>query len=339
MKFSDYKLKDFIQDKSFQNWVNKADADDTRQWNTWVANNPAKKRLTGEASDIIRGIRFVRQLVPRPQIEDNWRKLAQSLAHGRAAKVVPAGTNRFNPLRLAVVWLGLLLSAVVGGYIYNRIAQLHYQTGYGETATIVLPDQSTVVLNSNSQLRLARYWRPDCDREVWLEGEAFFQVVKQPGLGNARFRVHTTDMEVKVLGTRFNVNSRRTRTRVVLNSGAVQVQVPQAAKIKSALMQPGELAELDASKKILTKKKVNPLLYSSWIHKKLLFDDTSIAEIASMLQDNYGLEVKLADPALADRRLTGEIYVEDVGTLLKALSKSFQLELTQTGNTLLIKGR
>ncbi|PSR54949.1 hypothetical protein AHMF7605_16275 [Adhaeribacter arboris] len=342
MKFSDYELKDFIQDESFQHWVNKSFPDDVIQWDAWLENNSDKKALANEAAAIIRGINFKQQQVPRHTIDAGWQKLTQYLSQTEQKQWVVTPVKwyqRQQVWQLAAVWLGFLFVTAAGFYFHQKTKELRYQTGFGETATIVLPDKSTVVLNSNSKLVLKNNWSSLKDREVWLAGEAFFSVVKKTGRGDARFLVHTGTMDVKVLGTKFNVNSRKTRTRVVLNSGKVQLSAGKLAPGKSTIMQPGELAELTADNKEFVKKKVNPLVYSSWIHKKLLFDDTSIQEIAGLLQDNYGFRVKLADPALMNRRLTGEVYVEDVETLLTALSKSFQLEMIQKGNTLIIKGK
>ena len=342
MKFSDYELKDFIKDESFHNWVNKTVPDDVAQWSHWLESNPDKYQLATDAADIIRGISFNRQLVSRQKIDAGWERLTSKLVRSASSKtkIIPVKWYKRKEFRqLAAVWVAFLLVSAVGFYFYKKTSTLEYQTGYGETATIVLPDKSTVVLNSNSRLHLNNNWSSLRPREVWLDGEAFFSVVKKAGKGNARFLVHTGSLDVKVLGTKFNVNSRKARTQVVLNSGKVELSTRQRNNTEQTVMQPGELAELSPDKKEFVKKKVNPLLYSSWIHKKLLFNDTSMSEIVKMLEDNYGFQVQLTDPELKSRKLTGEIYVDDIDTLLKALSKSFKLQISQKGNKLLIKGK
>jgi len=340
MKFSDYKLRDFIQDESFRNWVHKTVPDDVLQWEAWLEKNPHKRLLANEAAAILRGITFKKQQVSRKKIDAGWHQVTRQIAQLNDNELeAPLQKNQRRAVwQMAAMWFGFLMVAVISFLYYKSTCKLQYQTGFGETTTIVLPDKSTVVLNSNSKLSFVNNWSLSYDREVWLEGEAFFSVLKKPGQGNARFLVHTGDMDVKVLGTKFNVNSRKARTRVVLNSGKVALSSQKLAPGKLAIMQPGELAELKIEKKEFVKKKVNPLVYSSWIHKKLLFDDTTIRDIAALLEDNYGFQVKINDATLMDRKLTGEVYVEDVETLLKALSKSFQLKIAQNGNALTIKG-
>lgn len=85
-----------------------------------------------------------------------------------------------------------------------------YATQYGEQRVVELPDHSVVSLNANSTLRFRNDWsQANTLREVWLDGEAFFSVQKQEGAaGPAKFIVHTNDLDVEVLGTRFNVSNR-----------------------------------------------------------------------------------------------------------------------------------
>lgn len=337
MNFTDYQLKDFIQDESFQNWVNKTTPDDVWQWQVWIKNNPDKKQIVAEAAAIIKGIDFKKNQVSSNRIDEQWFKLNQALS-GHEHITNDQVKKSVKWLNLAALWAGIILVAAVGGvYFYKQNNGRYYKTGYGETLTIMLPDKSTVVLNSNSSLKLAPTWDNTHHREVWLKGEAFFSVLKKAGQGNARFLVHLNDIEVNVLGTKFNVTSRQTCTRLVLASGKVQLQNQvEKAGLQSIVLKPGEMAELTPDKKSILKKKVNPAVYSAWIHKKLIFDDTSISDIASLLENNYGFKVKLNDPALINRKLTGEIYVEDVETLLNALSKSFKLTLTQNANVITI---
>jgi ferric-dicitrate binding protein FerR (iron transport regulator) len=107
-----------------------------------------------------------------------------------------------------------------------------------------------VLLNANSQLRTPARWPAGARREVWLEGEAFFQVTKKgaaPGGGTdgARFVVHTGQVDVAVLGTRFNVTNRRGQTTVTLNEGKVKLE--EGDLDGAVIMEPGELVRLGAA--------------------------------------------------------------------------------------------
>ncbi|MBK8505327.1 MAG: FecR domain-containing protein [Saprospiraceae bacterium] len=94
-----------------------------------------------------------------------------------------------------------------------------YTAGFGERQKIVLPDGSAVDLNANSSLRLGSQWVEGI-QEVWLEGEAYFEVEKNLSKG-VKFTVHTNGPDVEVVGTHFNVDSRKEETRIYLEEGKV----------------------------------------------------------------------------------------------------------------------
>ncbi len=160
-----------------------------------------------------------------------------------------------------------------------------------------------------------------------------------------RFRVHLPNqVSVEVLGTEFNVSSRKSGNRVVLSSGSVRLNLPgdgegEARQPAYVLMQPGEMVLFKDSSADYTIKDVNPEIYTSWKDNRFLFDDTSIREIALMLEENYGYQVRIASPSLAHRKLTGEIEVDDPDILLTALSKSFNIQITRENNTVWFRDR
>ncbi len=121
----------------------------------------------------------------------------------------------------AVVSLIMLLAGAgwVGGK--EHLLYRTYRTGAGETKNLLLADHSRVTLNANTSLKVSRNWFSGDRREVWLTGEAFFNIQKTPD--RQRFTVHTATLTVEVLGTKFNVTDRRRKTRVVLQEGKVKV--------------------------------------------------------------------------------------------------------------------
>lgn len=112
----------------------------------------------------------------------------------------------------------------------------------------VLPDHSRVTLNANSRVTYYEETHPQPVREVFLEGEAFFSVVHQERASPVPFIVRTPDLTVQVLGTEFNVNTRRGRTQVVLDDGQIELQLPSEQK---AAMKPGDLVEYEAQSTIV----------------------------------------------------------------------------------------
>jgi ferric-dicitrate binding protein FerR (iron transport regulator) len=177
---------------------------------------------------------------------------------------------------------------------------------------------------------------------VWLEGEAFFKVTKQGTEGNALFIVHTADLEVHVLGTRFNVQQRSAQTKVSLNEGNVRLLLPQAkslsrAKPQAITMKPGELVAFSQQDRRIVRKRVDPTLYSAWTSRKYIFRNTPLREIIATLEQNYGVDVVVKDSAMLRQSLSGTVVSDDLPTLLKALSATADLDIQQNGKQILFQ--
>jgi transmembrane sensor len=232
--------------------------------------------------------------------------------------------------------VGLTLAG--GGWLLysQRVAiPRELATDYGQTRTVLLPDGSEVILNGHSKLHYASGWAANKPREVWLQGEAYFSVKHQPN--HQRFLVHTQGgFNVEVLGTKFTVYRRREQARVVLLSGKVRVDFDDQQRA-DVILKPGELLETrDAQPQALVHKAVHTAPYASWKDAKLVLDETSIAELATRLQDTYGIEVVVQTPELNQRQVTGTMPVRDLDVLLQALEEAFDLKATRQDNRIIL---
>ncbi|QMU29860.1 FecR family protein [Adhaeribacter radiodurans] len=331
MNLPDYTLQDFLQDTTFPHWVYKTNPVEEQRWSAWLEANPDKKIVAQQAALMLIGISVVPTPIPDSQVQESWQRLKHRLAFQENAELLHPGKTTNRSYQQWSKWAAAFILFCLGGALFYyatlKEKQQIYRTNYGETATLILPDSSMVVLNGNTTLRYPANWNSRESREVWLEGEAFFNVLKKPGKGNAKFTVHTPEVNVQVLGTSFNVTNRRQKTRVVLNSGKVNLFAKGSAEEPlTETLKPGEMAELIPSKQKFTKRQVNPEVYSSWTHKKLIFQATPLADIVTLLEENYGYQVQVTDRKILSRTITGEIYIDNVNTLLVALSTSFNLK-------------
>jgi transmembrane sensor len=202
-------------------------------------------------------------------------------------------------------------------------------TKYGETKSVVLPDGSRVVLNANSTLK----YKKENPREVWIQGEGFFNIVHTRN--NDKFLVRTIDSHyVQVLGTSFNVYNRKSKVEVVLSTGKIKLQVEGK---EGVIMKPGELAELKTSSEEYDIRGVDPTIYSSWTHKKLIFRNTKISEIARIIEDTYGLEVVVPDDKLRNQKVSGTIINESLDGLLYAISETVEMKVTKNNDRIILK--
>ena len=249
---------------------------------------------------------------------------------GTMKKQQPVSRSLFSETRwmlgmAAAVTLILVLALYQTGFQggENKIS-----TAYGEHMNVALPDGSAVVINGNSTIRFDAEWATDADREIWVDGEAFFEVVHTKN--DNKFVVHTDNgMDVQVLGTKFNVKTRRGKTEVMLQEGKVRLDVVKDEGKETMTLQPGELATLDDRE--LMKVKIKPNRYASWKDNKLFFDQTPLRDIALILEDTYGIRVVFESDEIADRKLSGEIASDDAEDILKAIQETLDVNITREG--------
>lgn len=242
-----------------------------------------------------------------------------------------------QPMQWAAIFVGSLLLATAAFFGYRQLypADLFQQTAFGKTTRFTLSDGSLVTLNGNSSLRYAPHWKSGQTREVWLNGEGFFQVTHKSN--HERFIVHLPNkLNVEVLGTQFNVLARESRAKVVLNTGKIQLDVGNPRQNK-LVMKPGDLIYTDVKTKEYYRKRVDAAAQSAWQTGKLKFEGTSLQEVAQMLKDTYGATVLIADPDLQRQTLSGTIPNQSMQTILNGLSTVFDLRITQQKNRIIIQ--
>ena len=171
----------------------------------------------------------------------------------------------------------------------------------GDKATVVLPDGTDVILNSASQLSyLSDFGRNE--RRVHLEGEGYFKVAHD---ARRTFIVQVGELEVKVMGTVFNVcaYSNDQDVTVVLLEGKVGVYTPST----SATVSPGEKINYNKSTRKLSTEKVYPDDYVSWTKGNLYFQNESLENIMKALSRVYDVTIRIDSPKISEERFTGTI--------------------------------
>jgi transmembrane sensor len=348
MRYEDYQLMDFVNDSYFIEWVKNPSLESNTFWQAWLEEHPDKQELIEQARELLAFLTFKTE---QPSVEEQLlvksaiKKRIRTEAHSGVLvfpKQINKTTTDRKPIhywrpyyKIAALCTGILFCAAILLLFKLGYTQKAYYTKYGQTRTIDLPDGSTVVLNANSSLYYNNDWQQSKLREVWLDGEAFFQVRRKPHWKEARFIVHTNQLNIEVLGTSFNVNNRRGVVKVVLNSGKVKLR--HIGNITDSLvMQPKDLVEFEDHSQAFSKKTVEPEVYSSWRHNKLIFNDTPVKEIAQLLEDNYGMQVTFKDAQLANRKFTGSIPNQDIDLFLTILAESLNIDISRENQLIMI---
>ena len=195
---------------------------------------------------------------------------------------------------------------------------------------IILADGTRVWLSSASKLTFPPYFT-GAERRVTRSGEAFFDVAhddKKP------FIVETARMDVKVLGTRFNVNAYEDNEVVsaTLVNGSVEVFSGEQQTIRLA---PGEQAYGKESE--LEKREVNVRLYTSWIDGKFMFNNTELEEIAKQISRWYDVQIFFSNENVKKVRFTGAIMkFKPLEDLIRMIEKTSQVRFSVKNKTIVI---
>lgn len=211
---------------------------------------------------------------------------------------------------------------------------LVFETDYGETRNIELPDGSRVLLNANSRIVWKGTWSEVGHRSVTLQGEAFFEVVKTDDM---HFEVATPDLTVDVLGTEFNVRSRGTETNVYLKEGKVRLEI-NSPDIQNLEMVPGDFVQYDHLAKNLKSTTHHSLQdKASWVDGMLDFQDESVPQILQEFENLYGKTFRIENEFLLDKRMDVSLPYADWNLVRKALEIALDVEFTSSRDTIIVK--
>lgn len=325
-KYTHYTFEDLLNDDAFLAFVIAQNDADVLAWEKFKTANPYKSKIILAAFDTISAYRQQKVF----SNEDAQQSLFEKISGSITVKDSKIKQLTFSPLlRVAAVFAVVFLSAVLYFTLWNKDA---VKTDYGMIKTITLPDGSEVTLNGNSKISYAASFN-EGPREVWIDGEALFKVKHinidtnqiQPA---EKFIVHCGDMNIEVLGTTFNVKSRHEKTSIGLLTGKIRVDYDDVNKKRMQfVMKPGDLVKHAEESNLVHQRMVNPQHLTAWINRQLVFQNASLEEMISVLQDDLGYEVLLSDKKLIDLRVEGEINVESVKELLQILSTTLHLNI------------
>ncbi|MEL0454776.1 FecR family protein [Flavobacteriaceae bacterium SZ-1-7] len=229
-------------------------------------------------------------------------------------------THWFKPLmRVAAI-----LAICFGLYYYTTTLDTTISTEYAQKTTIELPDASSVSLNAKSILVFNKKdWK--LDREVELQGEAFFNVAK-----GSSFKVNTTSGTVTVYGTQFNVKHRDNYFEVICYEGLVGVTYnSQETKLK-----PGD-SFLIIDGKTIAKEKEH-LTMPSWLNNASTFTSLPYKVVIAEFERQYNVDITLLGID-STQLFTGSFTHEDIDVALKSITLPLHVTYSKTNNTITLK--
>ena len=229
---------------------------------------------------------------------------------------------------LILLSVGALVQYMVSNNNFKQdISWCEVNAPLGQNVELAMSDSTKVWLNSGTKLRYPSSFGPK-SRIVELDGEAFFNVATDK---NHPFVIRTTYLDVKVTGTRFNVDSytENDKTNVTLVEGKVAIQNKSGNTIAELL--PNTNAEFSKSAGILNLKKVNVEFYTSWTTGTIVFRKESLGEIAKKLEKWYSVKIVFDQESIKDIAFSGSILktkpIDQILEILTYISKiGYQME-------------
>ncbi|WP_057936707.1 FecR family protein [Algoriphagus resistens] len=293
MNFNPKNEFDFLKNQAFVLWVNHQNQEETELWHRWLHENTSKAEYFHKAKAIINSFQFSGEEKIDDSRLDSIREklLGISVKHNQNENHI--GTKKLNSNWHLSKWAmaaSIALIFTMGTLIYSYITDLHSNswteviTEKGERKHIILPDGSSVMLDSHSSMEYISDF--ESDRRVKLTGRAFFEVKK---LNGKQFEVFSDMFGVKVLGTSFDMNTdeKRGSGHVALVTGKVKVKIENAEEIG---LLPNEAAYIDLGENKITKGAFDTDQILGWRQNILKFKDESYKVVFERISNWYGVE-------------------------------------------------
>lgn len=223
-------------------------------------------------------------------------------------------------LRVAAVILVIFL---VGGYIYVRkmeeirLANNIVTVPVGQRVNLQLPDGTSVWLNASSEIIYPAYFSGST-REIHLNGEAYFEVEHN---ASKPFIVHTETFDIKVLGTKFNVEAYKGMEgfTTALMEGSVEV-TDRKNKDKSVRLYPAQKVAFRNGE--LCKSPIDNYDVYRWREGLICFKETRFADLMRQLEKNYGVRILINNEAVKEKVFSGKFRTTDgIDNALRLLQK------------------
>ncbi|MEK6481159.1 FecR domain-containing protein [Catalinimonas sp. 4WD22] len=328
--YVDYQVEDFLVDENFQQWVQEADAASEEYWQQFLQRYPQKKEQVEQARILASSIRYH----PQKLSAERQREILHNAYAGTDKKTISLPNRKpisFSYRAAAAAVVLLFISGIAYWFALDNIQV--YQTAARENKTIILADGSEVTLNANTKISVLIDEEADQARQVWLDGEAFFEVKRlstdqyenRPKSRN--FIVHTSNFDIEVLGTSFNVSSRLQKSEILLKTGKVKVESKQINKTQ--VLQPGDMLSLAQQENSFMLRKEPGEAELAWRENFFIFENTPLKEVAEAIENYYGLEVQIMNEAVEGRQFTAKLSRNNLPVLLEAIEESFQVEVVR----------
>jgi transmembrane sensor len=206
-------------------------------------------------------------------------------------------------------------------------------TGVGIRDSLTLPDGSRVILGPMSSIKVGSDFESGT-RDVEVAGDAWFEVThdeKRP------FTVHAGGATIVDIGTEFTVRSSGTDgVSVSVTQGSVSLAPANVSGSSAVILQAGDNGRLQKDGRIVTSRGTVTQDDVAWMNGRLVFRETPVAEVASVIHRWYGIELKMSDSSIMNRRITATFAGETPDGMLEVLGLVLGAEIERRGDSAVV---
>jgi transmembrane sensor len=214
-------------------------------------------------------------------------------------------------------------------------ALITYTVPNGQRKLVTLPDGTQIWVNAGSSVKVPEKWEADSIREVWLEGEGFFDVVRN---ASRPFIVHTPETNVRVLGTSFNIQAyQHIPVAVTVATGKVRFSSKNG---QSVTLSPNQRSVWVADKGAFETMETDAAIYNGWRDGVIQFRDEPLEKVIATLERRFNVPIKVVGVMGADRVCTARFDAsESLDNILESFRHIYGLTITEKEGTVLIQSK
>lgn len=312
---------------------NDADGEQLKQIQDWLDLSPENSMILKEIMNTWLVTRKSTKSY-QPDLAANWNKLISLIDLSEKPKKSYVVYYRWAAVA-AILVMVFLAGTGLGDRIFNQSAKITYTkivAPEGSKTQVVLPDSTYVWLNSGSELKYSSDYSAQ-NRVVTMKGECFFDVVKD---AKHPFLVRGSKFQVKVFGTRFNINEDIAKdvADVTLVSGKVQVLNFHDKLISD--LDPGQQL-VCSNGKYSVHKAQNIEALTAWLNNMMIFDNQPFEEVIRYLEKWYGVKIHLDQTLYSSHNYTFKVKTESLREVLELISVITPIQYAIAGDQVTIK--
>ncbi|HBF89402.1 MAG TPA: hypothetical protein DDX39_12240 [Bacteroidales bacterium] len=300
---------------------------------TWMDASDEHKRYVEELRKIWNETGNIK---PEPIFVDTnkaWQKLSSRIEKQEKFEAKTKNIFTINLLRIAAVIIPLITISYLFFVSKQELKTITFLSK-DKIENYNLPDGSKITLNKNSKIAYLQDFNQE-KREIKFNGEAFFNIQSNK---QKPFVIKTSDVNIKVVGTSFNVNSIENQVVVIVKTGEVLFfridSITNDTNIIS--LEAGTKGIYNRITKQLEKIETANENEIFWTSKKLTFDKTNLREVVKTLETCYGTKIEITNQNIENRHLSATFNNQNIDSVLAIIKTSLNLKISKQNETYLI---